>query len=85
MMFSKVKPRKKLTTKVLTEMNSGVLNFSTKLKYLGITFNHQSSWTPHTHNKVNKCQKLLMKCSPVVGHYFDPRPNLISWIFGLKG
>jgi ribonuclease HI len=71
---------KKYTIDPIT-LNNQTLDFSTEIKYLGVTFDKHLRWTPHIKNKCKAATKLLHMCRNYVAKKCGLSPARSRWIY----
>lgn len=57
------------------------IEYSTKMKYLGVTIDSRLTWTTHVTNQVTKCKRLLMYAKSMVGLSWGLNPKRVHWIY----
>ena len=63
------------------KMYGSVIPYVTSLKYLGIHFTSNLSWSLHIDLKLSKAKKLLNISRSAFGSFWGPSPKLTKWIF----
>ena len=62
-------------------MDGTKINYSTKLKYLGITITKRLTWSEHVKNKNKECGFLLNKIRTAIGRDWGLSPDKLLWIY----
>jgi hypothetical protein len=62
-------------------MNNQSIEFSSEIKYLGVTFDKHLRWTPHIRNKCKAATKLLHMCRNYVAKEWGFTPPRSRWIY----
>jgi hypothetical protein len=57
------------------------LNFSTEVKYLGITFDKKLTWNSHLENRVKKAYISYEQCRRTMGQTWGLSPRIALWIY----
>ena len=57
------------------------IEFSTEVKYLGITLDRKLNWNVHLNNVLNKGINALWVCKKTFGKKWGLRPKMIYWLY----
>lgn len=73
---------KKRTTTWKSLYLSGVkIDFSSEVKYLGVTLDKKLNWNTHLEQAIRKGTNALWTCSRAFGKKWDLNPKMIKWIY----
>lgn len=57
------------------------VEFSTNMKYLGVTMDCKMSWKQHIEGTIKDCKRALMSTSNIIKTMWGPRPSLSKWLY----
>lgn len=62
-------------------MKNVELNYSTSMKYLGVTIDHKLTWKKHVENKISNVKKQIMLIRNAIGQIWGPTPRALKWAY----
>jgi len=62
-------------------MGKKELEYSTSMKYLGVTFTRHLSWTEHVNGRIRKGLQILNMAKAIIGRNWGMDPEKVLWIY----
>ena len=71
----------KATAKKLLKINGEQIDFSTEVKYLGVTLTNRLRWDRHIKAKINSARAKLILLKMATGLLWGPSPRMVIWAY----
>ena len=62
------------------KVSGHAVEFSKTAKYLGVTLDHNLTWTTHLNNQITKGKRCLFMLKKAVVRNWGPKPKFIKWM-----
>ena len=62
------------------KVSGQAVEFSTTAKYLGVTLDHNLTWSTHLNNQITKGKRYLFMLKKAVVKNWGPKPKFIKWM-----
>ncbi|XP_028174320.1 uncharacterized protein LOC114362934 [Ostrinia furnacalis] len=73
--------RRQLNKLVKPSLNGKEIEFSTEVKYLGVTIDQKLTWNTHLNNIIQKAKIALGSCSRMMGNNWGLNPRSVLWLY----